>query len=79
MINLDENKSMIIDITSDLHSNYPFLQGGGDLLIIAGDLTSSDREKEYDDFWRWASYQDYKKVIVIAGNHDNFLQKKSRV
>lgn len=65
-----------MDITciSDLHGYYPKLEGG-DLLIIAGDLTTSDQEKQYDDFWRWLCYQNYKKKIVIAGNHDNFLQK----
>ena len=64
---------MIIDCISDLHGNYPNLEGG-DLLIIAGDLTTSDTEDQYIDFWRWTCYQNYKKVIVIAGNHDNYLE-----
>lgn len=65
---------MIIDCISDLHGFYPELEGG-DLLIIAGDLTAKDTEKQYDDFWRWLCYQNYKKCIVISGNHDNYLQK----
>ena len=64
---------MIIDAISDLHGNYPVLKGG-DLLIIAGDLTARDTEKENNDFWRWLCYQNYKKCIVVGGNHDNYLQ-----
>lgn len=64
---------MIIDCISDLHGFYPDLEGG-DLLIIAGDLTATDTEKQYDDFWRWLCYQEYKKKVVIAGNHDAYLQ-----
>lgn len=65
---------MIIDCVSDLHGFYPELPGG-DLLIVAGDLTSSDCLYEYDKFHDWALTQDYKNVIVIGGNHDHFLQK----
>lgn len=64
---------MNITCISDLHGYYPYLEGG-DILIIGGDLTARDTEKEYDDFWRWLCYQNYNKCIVIAGNHDNFLQ-----
>ncbi len=66
---------MIIDCISDLHGLKPTLQGG-DLLIIAGDLTARDTEKELLEFEDWAHAQDYRKTIVIAGNHDNCLQKK---
>lgn len=65
---------MIIDCTSDLHGFYPELEGG-DLLIIAGDLTKTDTEKEYWDFFEWLSKQKYKKIVVVAGNHDNLLDK----
>jgi Icc-related predicted phosphoesterase len=65
---------MIIDCISDLHGFYPTLEGG-DLLIIAGDLTASDMYNELvkcDDWLRSQKYK-YKKVIVIAGNHDSYL------
>lgn len=64
---------MIIDCIADLHGHYPLLQGG-DLLLIGGDLTRRDIEKEYWDFGVWLENQDYKKIIFIGGNHDNFIQ-----
>jgi Icc-related predicted phosphoesterase len=66
---------MKIDVVADLHGYYPQL-AGGDLLIIAGDLTASDEKEEYDDFMGWLDIYEclYKKIVIIAGNHDNFLQ-----
>ena len=60
---------MIIDCISDLHGYFPKLEGG-DLLIIAGDLTSRDDNDGYTAFELWLLEQDYKKKIVISGNHD---------
>jgi Icc-related predicted phosphoesterase len=62
---------MIIDAVSDLHGFYPQLEGG-DLLIIAGDLTKHDNEIEHEDFEYWLSCQKYRKMIFISGNHDNW-------
>jgi Icc-related predicted phosphoesterase len=64
---------MIIDCISDLHGHYPNLKGG-DLLIIAGDLTARDKHVEYIQFGQWLEQQNYKKKIFIAGNHDNFIR-----
>ncbi len=61
---------MIIDCISDLHGLKPILQGG-DLLIIAGDLTSCDKHHQYESFFEWLAKQDYKKKVFISGNHDN--------
>lgn len=66
---------MIIDIVSDLHGFQPELQGG-DLLIIAGDLTARDLENEVALFDYWLNKQKYSAKIVIGGNHDNVLQEK---
>jgi Icc-related predicted phosphoesterase len=64
---------LIIDCISDLHGFYPQLEGG-DLLIVAGDLTSKHTFNEYAfEFITWLSKQEYKRKIVIAGNHDTFL------
>lgn len=65
---------MIIDCISDLHGYYPKLEGG-DLLIIAGDLTRTDTPEEHFHFCTWVEQQPYRKIIVIAGNHDNLLQQ----
>jgi Icc-related predicted phosphoesterase len=67
---------MKIDCTSDLHGHYPQLNGG-DLLIVAGDLTARHTVTEWNRFRSWICAQDYREKIVIAGNHDNFYEKLS--
>ena len=66
--------SIKIDCCADLHGHYPKLEGG-DLLIVAGDLTARDTVNEYQAFCYWLFQQNYRKKIVIAGNHDNELKK----
>lgn len=61
---------MIIDCISDLHGCRPEMPGG-DMLIVAGDLTAHDKPDELWNFSQWVMKQDYKHKIVIAGNHDN--------
>lgn len=65
---------MNVDCISDLHGYYPNLEGG-DLLIVAGDLTARDGGSEYATFVMWIAEQNYRCKIVIAGNHDNMIQK----
>lgn len=65
---------MIIDCISDLHGHYPELEGG-DLLIVAGDLTARDTHGEYLRFFHWLHNQKYKHYIFIAGNHDTLIEK----
>ncbi len=67
---------MIIDCISDLHGHYPKLDGG-DLLIVAGDLTARDEPQQHLDFADWLDCQAYTKKIVIAGNHDNNIDPDS--
>lgn len=69
---------MIVDIVSDLHGYYPELEGG-DLLIVAGDLTGRDQMGQYLRFNQWLSAQDYTRKIVIAGNHDGLCEKGVKV
>lgn len=64
---------MKIDCISDLHGNYPYLPGG-DILIIAGDITGVDESEIYEFFPDWLESQAYKKKVVIAGNHDNYFK-----
>jgi Icc-related predicted phosphoesterase len=65
-----------MDITaiSDLHGEYPELEGG-DLLIVAGDVTSDGSTYSLQHFIKWIHDQKYKKKVFIAGNHDNCLVK----
>lgn len=65
---------MIIDCISDLHGFYPELEGG-DLLIVAGDLTANDHFDQYCEILHHISKAPYKKRILIGGNHDNLLQE----
>lgn len=65
---------MIIDCISDLHGHYPQLEGG-DLLIVAGDLTETPSLRELDYFNDWIREQSYIKIIIIGGNHDTFFEK----
>jgi Icc-related predicted phosphoesterase len=64
---------VIVDCISDLHGSFPKLKGG-DLLIVAGDLTANDEKKQYAKFYEWYLEQPYRKKIVIAGNHDRKIQ-----
>lgn len=66
---------MIIDCISDLHGYYPKLEGG-DLLIVGGDLTASDDHKHINQFKDWVIGLDYSKIVIIAGNHDNWIQER---
>jgi len=63
---------MIIDCISDIHGFFPKLDGG-DLLLIAGDLTARDEPQQFKEFKQWLKEQRYAKKVLIAGNHDNFL------
>lgn len=54
------------------HGYFPDLDGG-DLLIITGDLTARDTGSGRLMFLYWLSEQKYRKIIWIAGNHDNSL------
>lgn len=66
---------MIVDCIADLHGHYPELEGG-DLLIVAGDLTARDTPIEYGHFGCWMDRQKYEKKILISGNHDNYFERK---
>lgn len=68
---------MIFDFISDLHGHYPKLEGG-DLLIVAGDHCANDSLGQINRFKDWlvSEGSKYKKTIMLAGNHDNWIQRK---
>jgi len=66
---------MKITAVGCLHGYRPTLPGG-DLLIVTGDLTRNDRESQYFEVFNWLHEQDYKKKIMIAGNHDTRMQNE---
>lgn len=63
---------MEITCIADLHGFLPELPGG-DLLIVAGDLTARHTEREFYDFADWIRSQEYEDKIVICGNHDTWI------
>lgn len=67
---------MIIDCIGCLHGAYPKLEGG-DLLIVTGDLTARDTLIEHSVVLEWLHRQPYPKKVLIAGNHDHFLEKNT--
>jgi Icc-related predicted phosphoesterase len=62
-----------ITCIADLHGFQPDLKGG-DLLIIAGDLTARDTIYEYDRLRIWLETLPYQCKIVIGGNHDGLIE-----
>jgi Icc-related predicted phosphoesterase len=67
-------KQQTVVAISDLHGSYPHIAQTGDILIIAGDLVAQGSKKEYEEFLHWIKPLKFKNKIVVAGNHDSFLQ-----
>jgi Icc-related predicted phosphoesterase len=60
---------------SDTHSQHRQLKNmpEADILIHAGDICNYGTPEEVADFNNWIECLQYKKKIVIAGNHDKYL------
>ncbi|HMP54588.1 MAG TPA: metallophosphatase domain-containing protein [Candidatus Melainabacteria bacterium] len=62
---------------SDIHNRTPELPEG-DLLVVAGDLSSHGSREELSDINHYLIEQSHKfkhKPVIIAGNHDRILEK----
>lgn len=63
---------------SDTHMSHRAMSlPPGDVLIHAGDATSTGTHDEVERFLRWFAAQAYPHKILIAGNHDWLYQRDS--
>jgi len=68
---------MDIVCISDTHGHHNELKlSKGDLLIHAGDM-DIDTEDKFYKFIDWFGKQPFDYKVLVAGNHDFFLEKKS--
>ncbi len=67
---------MKIILISDTHNRHHDLElPDGDMIIHAGDVSSTGKEPEILDFLNWFKSLDYKYKIFIAGNHDFYFER----
>ncbi|KAI4276670.1 MAG: hypothetical protein LQ337_002342 [Flavoplaca oasis] len=63
---------------SDTHSKRTVIPDG-DVLIHAGDLANEGSAREIQDQIDWVASLPHQHKIVIAGNHDGFLDPQARL
>jgi Icc-related predicted phosphoesterase len=68
-------KVILISDTHNLHADLELPEG--DLLIHAGDLSAGGTASEIRNFLDWFSSQPHPNKVLIAGNHDFYLEKLS--
>jgi predicted phosphodiesterase len=62
-------------LLSDTHGFHDSLRvPEGDVLVHAGDFTTSGKEMQVRHFARWLVRQPHPHKVVIAGNHDRCLE-----
>lgn len=59
--------------THGYHNNVKL--PAGDVLIFAGDWSSMGEQSEVELFYSFLIRQNFKQIIVIAGNHDKYIAK----
>lgn len=68
---------MKIVLVSDTHGlNYSIRVPQGDILIHAGDLSSSGTDSQIAEAARWLGSLPHRHKIVIAGNHDWLFERQ---
>lgn len=68
-------KIVLISDTHDRHLDLTLPEG--EMLIHAGDISSTGKRSQIDSFLEWFSSQEYKYKIFIAGNHDFFFERET--
>jgi Icc-related predicted phosphoesterase len=63
---------------SDTHNNIVQDVPPGDILIHAGDLTVDGGIPEIQEQVDWLASLPHKEIIVISGNHDTYLDPRTR-
>ena len=67
---------MKVIVISDTHGHHEKLDmPQGEMLIHCGDITLNGTKSETIDFLDWFVERDYRYKILIAGNHDYFLEE----
>ncbi len=77
-------KTVSISATADLHGHLPQLQAA-DLAVVCGDIFPGGLDKDpyaqgvwfKNEFLPWVDRQDCNHVILIAGNHDHWIEKNN--
>lgn len=70
-------KIVCISDTHTKHRQIPYISNG-DILIHAGDFTYSGEKEKIIEFNEWlGELKQFRYKVVIAGNHDTFLEKLS--
>jgi len=67
-------KLVLLSDTHGYHNNIPNVPDG-DLLIVSGDITTYGKMDEVQAFNNWLGTLPHKYKVVIAGNHDGWLEK----
>jgi Icc-related predicted phosphoesterase len=63
---------------SDTHTHMPEDVPAGDILIHAGDMTNAGSVQEIQAQVDWLASLPHKEIVVISGNHDTFLDPRTR-
>jgi predicted phosphohydrolase len=74
---LDWVGSMRLVFVSDTHTHRNINLPEGDVLVHAGDATSTGTLPQVSQFLEWFSSQPHRHKIFIAGNHDWLFHRVS--
>jgi predicted phosphohydrolase len=67
---------MRLVLVSDTHTHRPCQLPEGDVLVHAGDATSTGTLPQVNQFLAWFSSQPHRHKIFIAGNHDWLFERE---